>query len=210
MTIGAIIQARMSSRRLPGKVLLPLAGKPLLQHVINALQKIPSLAGIVVATSSEESDNSVADYCGQNSIAYFRGSLTNVAQRFLQALEQQGWDAALRVSADSPMLNWRLVEEAVAMFASGKWDIVTNVFPRSYPHGQSVEIISRAALQQAYPKFSTPEESEHVTPYFYAHAANWRIDSIISPQDRSREQLSIDTPEDFERIQALMTEHAKT
>lgn len=209
MKIGAIIQARMSSRRLPGKVLLPLGNKPLLRHVMDAIKKVPSVVGIVVATSTETSDDVIVSYCQLNSIAFFRGSLENVAQRFLGTLEKQGWDGAVRISADSPLLDWNLVEEAVTLFASGQWDIVTNIWPRSYPHGQSVEVVGKTVFERAYKLFSKPEEFEHVTGYFYSHADKYRIYNILSFHDQSLSSLAVDTPEDLERIRALMTEHAK-
>lgn len=199
----------MSSRRLPGKVLLSLAGKPLLQHVIDALKRVPSLTGIVVATSIEKTDDPIAAYCQEKNIAWYRGSLPNVAQRFLEALEQQSWEGAVRVNADSPLLDWRLVDQAVNKLLREEWDLVTNVFPRSFPKGQSVEVVRTTAYQQAYKKFSVSEEFEHVMPYFYTHAVDWRIATIISSQDLSDTHLTVDTAEDLERIEKMIADHAK-
>lgn len=208
MTVGAIIQARMSSRRLPGKVLLPLGEKPILAHVVSAVQNVRSLHSLVVATSREASDDPIAQYCAEHHLNYFRGSLDNVAERFLQILEAQGWDAVVRVSADSPLIDWHLIEKAVDMFIAGSWDVVTNVFPRSYPHGQSVEVINAQTYRQAYPHFSRPEEFEHVTPYFYTHASDWRIGSIVAPTDQSQLRLAVDTPEDLKRLKKAINKHA--
>jgi spore coat polysaccharide biosynthesis protein SpsF len=213
MTIGAIIQARMSSKRLPGKVLLPLAGKPVLQYVIEAARRVGSVAGVVVATSTEASDDLVAAYCDAQGIKYFRGLLDNVAGRFLGALSEQGWDAAVRLSADSPLLDWRLIDEAVRYFGAGSprgealrgdFDLVTNVFPRSYPHGQSVEVVSAQAFRRAYPKFYSPEEFEHVTQYFYAHASEWRISALVFDRDLSGIQMALDASVDLQRLENLL------
>lgn len=204
MTIGAIIQARMSSRRLPGKVLLPLAGKPVLQYVVEAAGRVPDLAGVVVATSNEASDDPIANFCAENKIHCFRGSLEDVARRFMAALGKYGWDGAVRISADSPLLDWHLIEEAVQHFQTNAWDLVTNVWPRSYPHGQSVEVVRAAALISAYKKFSQADDFEHVTQYFYRHEHEWRIKAIVAKRDLSHVQMALDTPEDLARLEQLV------
>lgn len=206
MEIGVIIQARMSSKRLPGKVLLPLAGKPVLQYAVEAAQRAPGLAGVLVATSREESDDPIAMWCRTRQVACSRGSLENVAERFLQALLMQGWEAAVRISADSPLLDWRLIYTAMRLFQSGMYDVVTNIWPRTYPHGQSVEVVGVVALRHAYPHFSEPDEFEHVTPYFYAHADKWRIKSFTAERDLSKQSVALDFPEDVAHLERLLAD----
>lgn len=197
----------MSSTRLPGKVLMPLLDRPILQWVIEAAWQAESLAGVVVATSLEDSDDAIAAFCMEHGAACFRGSLTDVAGRFMGALEQEGWDAFVRLSADSPLLDWRLIDVAVRRFATGDADVVTNVFPRSYPSGQSVEVVGYAPFRQAYAGFSLPEEFEHVTTFFYTHASDWRIINIKAEEDQfTTSLLAIDTAEDFERIEKIVRE----
>lgn len=204
MEIGVIILARMSSKRLPGKALRPLAGKPVLQYAIEAVQRVPGLAGVLVATSEEGSDDPIAMWCEANQVACFRGSLENVAERFLQALLAQGWEAAVRISADSPLLPWRLIDAAHRLYRRGQYDLVTNVLPRTYPRGQSVEVVSKSALQQAYQRFSQPADFEHVTSYFYRHAQQWRIGRLTLARDQSGVNLAVDTAEDLTRLEGLM------
>lgn len=204
MEIGVIIQARMSSKRLPGKVLLPLAGKPVLQYAVEAAQRAPGLAGVLVATSREESDDPIAMWCRTRQVACSRGSLENVAERFLQALLMQGWEAAVRISADSPLLDWRLIYTAMRLFQSGMYDVVTNVLPRTYPRGQSVEVVRASALQRAYQNFSEPADFEHVTSYFYRHAQQWRIGRLTLAKDQSDVNLAVDTAEDLTKLEGLM------
>lgn len=198
MKIGAIIPARMSSQRLPGKVLLPLAGKPVLKYVVEAARR--AVPRVVVATSLETSDDPIAKFCSENNVPCFRGSLSDVAGRFLRALEHTGWEAAVRVSADSPLLDWRLIKLAVIIFEPGGIDVVTNVYPRTFPKGQSVEVVAYDALRRAYPNMSLAER-EHVTSYFYANSGRWQVKNFVSGHDWSSIRLCVDTPEDMAMIE---------
>lgn len=203
MIIGAIIQARMGSRRLPGKALMPLQGKPALQWVVEAVERAPNLVETVVATSHDASDEPIERFCLERNIECFRGSLQDVAGRFLGVLEQYSWDAAARISGDSPLLDWRLIEEAVKLYRSGDWHLVTNILPRTYPHGQSIEVVGASALRVAYENFSAAENFAHVTQYFYTHIADWRIGSMISEINLSEIRMALDTPADLNRIKKL-------
>ena len=139
--IGAIVQARMSSMRLPGKSLRPLCGKPMLQYVLESLAQVDELAETIVATSSDPSDDPIAEFCDQFGSVCFRGSLDHVAERFLQTANARGLSAFVRVSGDSPLLDPRFVARAVDLFVESNADVVTNVFPRTYPPGMSVELV---------------------------------------------------------------------
>ena len=116
MQIGAVIQARMSSQRLPGKVLMPLAGKPLVQYLLESLEHSAQLGGVVVATSDQPSDAALAHFCREQEVACYRGSLDDVTARLLGAAEWHSFEAIVRVCADSPLLDWRLVDQAVELF----------------------------------------------------------------------------------------------
>ena len=137
----AIIQARMSSQRLPGKVLKEVQGRPLLDYVCKRISKSRLLQNTVVATSDHSSDDPVFEYCLNQGIECYRGPLEDVAGRFAGALLNYGAPAFLRISADSPFIDPELIDEAIRHFQSGKYEIVTNVFPRSFPKGQSLEIV---------------------------------------------------------------------
>src|SRR3989338_6848553 len=141
MTIGAIVQARMSSVRLTGKVLLPLLGKPILEYVLERVEHARSIDRIVVATSDETNDDPIYAFCQNRNVECYRGSLDNVAQRFLGVIDQHNFDAFARICADSPFLDQRIVDKTVKMFRNGNYDMVANTLTRSFPKGQSVEVM---------------------------------------------------------------------
>lgn len=204
MNLRVIIQARMSSARLPGKVLKELRGKPLLQYLFERLERRFDRVDLIVVTSSDDCDRPIADFCRAFGMACYRGSLQDVASRFRDVVRHHHLDAFVRVSGDSPLLDSALVAEAIARFRQGRVDLVTNVFPRSYPKGQSVEVLSGAVFEAAYEEFVAPQDHEHVTPFFYRNSRRYRIQNIASGQDWSDLSLVVDTPEDFGRIARLM------
>jgi spore coat polysaccharide biosynthesis protein SpsF len=205
MRVGAIIQARFSSQRLPGKVLRPLCGKPLLSHLVGRMRRCTVLDLICVATSSEPSDDAVAEFCAQTEIACHRGPLDDVLARFHGATRRFKLDGIVRLSGDSPLLDPALVNQAVKLFRRGDWDLVTNVQIRSFPKGQSVEVVSAGALARAADKARAAADREHVTPFLYAHPELFRIRNLVARVARPTLQLSIDTAEDFARIEAILT-----
>ena len=205
MRVGAIIQARFSSQRLPGKVLRPLCGKPLLAHLVDRLRHSTALDVIGVATSTETSDDAIATFCTDAEIACYRGALDDVLGRIQAAARHFELDGIVRVSGDSPLLDPALVRQAVKLFRRGGWDLVTNVQIRSFPKGQSVEILSADALDRAAKNSRAAAEREHVTPYLYAHPDLFRIRNLVARIARPALQLSVDTAEDFARIEAILS-----
>ncbi len=205
MQIGAIIQARFSSQRLPGKVLRPLCGKPLLAHLVDRLKRSTALDVIGVATSIESSDDAVAAFCASAEISCYRGSLDDVLGRMQAAARNFALDGIVRVSGDSPLLDPALVRQAVKLFRRGGWDLVTNVQVRSFPKGQSVEILSAEALDRVAKNARAATEREHVTPYIYTHPDLFRIRNLVARVARPTLQLSVDTEEDLVRIEAILS-----
>ena len=205
MKIIAIIQARMSSSRLPGKVLVPIDGKTILDYLLTRLKKSKQISEVVVATSSEPSDNAIENHCRGQAVACVRGSLDDVAGRFVQTLRAHPADAFVRVNADSPLLDAAIIDEACARFMAGSFEIISNTANRSYPRGESVEVISSKTYLAAYPRFSTPEHREHVTPYFYENRDQFHLEVMANPYgDESMHSLCIDTPEDLRVFQAIL------
>ena len=197
-----LIQARMSSARLPGKVLAPMHGRPMLAWLVESLSRcgLP----LALATSIEPSDDPLASFCAESSLPCIRGPLDDVAARFALAVEQLGCDAFVRISADSPLLDPRLVDRAVALFRETKPDLVTNVFPRSYPKGQSVEVLSAMAFGRACGLMSTHSHREHITSLFYERSDEFRLENFSSGEDWGKLQTSVDTPEDFALAERLL------
>lgn len=200
----AIIQARMSSQRLPGKVLRPMAGKPMLQWVHDRLFQAANLSRIVIATSVASSDDPVGEYCRDQKIPYYRGPLDHVVTRFLECAQREAAESFVRISGDSPLIDPALVDQAVALQMATSCDLATNVQFRSYPKGQSVEVIRAAALTKACQKTRDARDCEHVTRYFYAHPEQFRIESFSNGESMGDIQLSVDTLEDFQAVEAIL------
>ena len=202
--IGAIVQARMSSRRLPGKSLRPLGGKPMLQYVLESLTQVDELAGTLVATSTDPSDDPIAEFCERFATPCFRGSLENVAERFGEAARSHSFVAFVRVNGDSPLLDPRLVTRAIDLFRESDADLATNVFPRTYPAGMSVEVVKTETFERVVSKLSEPDDREHVTSFFYRNAADFQIVSFVREVPRRDIHLAVDTPEHFEFVARLV------
>ncbi len=201
--VGVIVQARMRSRRLPGKVLRPLNGKPLLQYVLERVSRCARVDSIVVCTSTEPDDDPIEAFCLARRISCFRGDHDNVAKRFLEALARFGFDPFVRVCGDSPLIDPGLIDEGLEIYATGcktsstlgfktgstrRCEIVTNCLcgtdspagRRAFPSGQSVEVFSAETYRRGYARMDTPEHFEHVTRFFYEHAADFRIFNFTS------------------------------
>ena len=206
MRIIAMVQARMSSKRLPGKVLADLCGRPLLGYLLESLKMCSGLDGYMVATSLEKDDDPVAGFCRRRGVACFRGPLDDVAGRFAAAAEECGCDAFVRVNGDSPFLDHRLIEWALGIFRKTQCDLVTNVHPRTFPKGQSVEVVRSESFAGAYARMSAPEHLEHVTKYFYDRAPEFNIRNFSSSQVYGGVQLSVDTMADFSCSAAMLRE----
>lgn len=204
MRIVVTIQARLSSQRLPGKILRAMRGRPMLDYLVESLRHARGVDGIVIATSDGQEDDPTAEFAAARGLECHRGPLEHVAQRLFAAGSAARADAIVRISGDSPLLDPVIVDRAVALFAQGGADIVSNVRPRSFPKGQSVEVISLPALARALAAMSEPDQREHVTPYLYAHPDRFALRAFGAETPRPEVQLSVDTPEDFARCEAIL------
>ncbi len=202
--IAVVVQARFSSARLPGKVLLPLRGRALLGHLLDGLAQCRTIDGIILATSTDQTDDPILVFAHDSGMACYRGPLADVASRVLGAARCADAEALVRISGDSPLLDPTLVDHAVSLFRSGGVDLVSNVVRRTFPKGQSVEVISCHALTRALAEMSTAYEREHVTPFFYAHPEAYTIRSFEAAHPRPDVQLSVDEPADLERCEAIL------
>lgn len=201
---GIIIQARMSSKRLPGKSLYNLAGCPMLGYLLESLKHVKAAHRLVVATSGDRSDDALAEYVISQGIECFRGDLLDVYGRFRDAIRHYGFDCFVRINGDSPLLDYRLVERALALYESSEVDIVTNVWPRSFPKGQSVEAVRSATFIEADTVVDDPEDREHVTRYFYRNDNIYRIANFTSSGRFGGLQLSVDETHDIEVIEKML------
>lgn len=208
MSSGIVIQARFSSARLPGKVLRPLGGRPMLGWLLERMRAVPEAGCVVVATSDRPEDDPVAAYARASGALIHRGPLEDVLGRFAGAAAAYALEPVVRVSGDSPLLDPGLVSRALQLYREGGSDLVTNVLERSYPKGQSVEAIGAGALRAAAAEARAADEREHVTPYFYAHPGRFRIRNFALVPAAADMRLCVDTEEDFACMEALVVRMA--
>lgn len=207
MTIVAIIQARMRSTRLPGKVLANLGGRPVLRWVVDAASAIPGADQVVVATSTAADDNAVAAWCGQAGVRIFRGDENDVLDRFSGAARLGAADIVIRVTADCPLLDPIEAGKVVAAVSGGEIDYACNIDPPTYPDGLDCEAFTRAALDKAASDARRPSEREHVTPYIRDPRNGFRRAGVRCPfGDLSDERWTLDTPEDLAFLRAVVAE----
>ena len=198
MNVSAIIQARMSSRRLPGKVMRQVNGKPMLQYLLDRLKKSKRISKIIMATSTDRSDQEIFDYCQKNQIECFRGPLENVAKRYKEAIEHYGVDGFIRICGDSPLIDADLIDGGIERFLKGEHDIITNLLKHTFPSGQNFEILKSDVFIKSYSDFKEEDDFEHVTLYFYKNAPKFRIYNIVADDNYSDINLCVDTLEDFD------------
>lgn len=201
--VPVIVQARTGSTRCPGKVMRTVAGRRLIDFTLDALERCRVARPLIVATSDSVQDDALAAHCSARNVPVVRGPLDNVAGRFREVLERFPVRAFVRISGDSPLIDRRLVDEAVTRFRDGGADIVTNVFPRTFPKGQSVEVIAADIFLAAEAEMTDPSDREHVTPWFYRDADRYHIVNIASAFDTADTSMVVDTEEDFARFRAI-------
>jgi len=203
MKIVAIIQARMSSRRLPGKILETIEGTPLLAHVVHRAQATNVFATVMVATSTDPSDDLVQRFCASQEIPCFRGSLHDVLDRYLRAAASLNAEVITRITGDCPLLDPAVTRRVVEAFDPLHCDYVSNTVQRTFPKGLDTEVFSMRALTQAHREARLPSEREHVTPYFYKHPELFRLAQITQDIDRSALRWTVDEPRDLAFVRAV-------
>ena len=205
MTLGAIVLARLDSSRLPGKGLIEVSGRPLLAYTIERLRKVPALERIILATSDRNLDDGLAAFAATSGIECFRGSVDDVAGRVLRCAQAFNLGAIARVNGDSPLIDYNAIADAIRRYDETGADVVTNVFPRSFPTGASVEIFRTKAFERAYAAMTKPDHFEHVTKFFYDNPDKFSILNVDSGDPTLASiNLAVDFPEDLERIRSLI------
>lgn len=200
----AVIQARMSSRRLAGKVLHPVAGKPMLKWIYDRLSQADNVSKIVISTSNSVSDAPIVEFGRAQKIPVHRGSLDDVAGRLLDCARREGASLFVRISGDSPLIDPMLVDQAITLASAAPCDLFTNVQSRSFPKGQSVEVIRTQALARAWRIMSDTKDYEHVTRYFYSHPEDFTINNFSCDEPMGEIQLSVDTREDLRAAESML------
>ncbi len=199
--VVAVVQARLGSTRLPGKVLLPLGDRSVLDHVVGRVDRASTVDEVVVATTTDPGDDPLAALAERTGRPVVRGSVDDVLDRFMAAARAHDADIVVRITADCPLIDPAVVDQVVAAFRDGDWDYAANTLePRTFPRGLDTEVASRTALARAWAEDDDPAWREHVTPYLYRHPDRFRGRAVRAPIDRSEQRWVLDTPADYELL----------
>lgn len=200
MTTACIVQARMTSTRLPGKVMLPLGGQPMLARLVERLRRAGRIDTLVIATTTNASDDVLAGLSADLGVACHRGSEHDVLSRYAEAATACGATAVVRVTSDCPLLDPALLDRVIELYDRGGFDYVGNMQPPTWPYGMAVEVMAASVLFEADREATEPAEREHVTPFIYWRPDRYRLGNLASPQDLSHHRWTVDTPQDYELV----------
>lgn len=200
----ALVQARMSSTRLPGKVLAPLHGRPLVLYMADRIARSRRLDGLVIVTSTDPTDDILAETVAAASLPVFRGDLNDVLKRYADAAEAHGADEVIRLTADCPLIDPAIIDAVIDTRRAANADYASNVDPPRYPDGLDVECFTRAALDLAHRSATTSAEREHVTLWMRSDAAALRRASLRALADLSHLRLTVDYADDLEVVRRII------
>jgi spore coat polysaccharide biosynthesis protein SpsF len=202
--ILAVLQARMSSTRLPGKVMKPLLGEPMILRQLERLRRTKTLGALVVATSDDASDDPLTHQLQAEGVATHRGSLHDVLDRFSGAVAAFGpAEHVVRLTADCPLADPKVIDACVRLHVEGGFDYTANDHPPSFPRGLDVEVMTAEALRLAASEATDPAEREHVTMFLYRRPERFRIGHLVGEQDLSRLRWTVDTAADYAFVERV-------
>jgi spore coat polysaccharide biosynthesis protein SpsF len=201
--ILAILQARVSSTRLPGKVLKHILGRPMLLLQIERVRRSQGFDKLIVATSTDPSDDAIESLCRMNSIDCFRGSLQDVLDRFYQAALPFKPEHVVRLTGDCPLADPEVIDRVIDVHLKGSFDYTSNVLEPTYPDGLDVEVVRFSSLAQARHEATLPSHHEHVTLYVHQHPELFRTANVRSEQDLSALRWTVDEPADLEVVKRI-------
>ncbi len=200
---GVILQARMGSTRLPGKVLRLVAGRPLLEWCLLRLSSSQQCRRVIVATSTSPQDDAIAAFCDHRQVPCFRGSEEDVLQRYYDAARCYHVDPVIRVTADCPLIDADILDDMLRAYFTRQVDYLSNTLRRTFPRGYDLEIFSFAALQSAQQQAQQPYEREHVTPFLYQHPQQFKLAGYENAFDASPVRVTVDTAEDLQVVEEI-------
>ena len=195
--IVAILQARMSSSRLPGKVLKPILGKPMIQYEIERIRKSRHIDKLVLATSDDAADDCLVNMCKLHNINVFRGSLQDVLDRYYQCAKQYQAKYIVRLTGDCPVIDWTIIDQVIEKHIEDGNDYTSNTLNPTYPDGLDVEVFNFSAIEDAWNKAQLLSEREHVTPYIYKNPQKFKLGCLKNNIDLSALRWTVDEHEDF-------------
>lgn len=201
-----IVQARMTSTRLPGKILKKVLGKPLLAYQAERLLRVRLADQVVIATTKNDEDEAIVDFCEEQSLSFFRGSEEDVLSRYYGAAISYGADVVVRVTSDCPLIDPAVIDDVIGFYLKNfeKYDYVSNTFKRTFPRGMDTEVFSFRALKTAYLEAETIPDREHVTPFIYKNKERYNVANVSHSSDQSRHRWTVDTLEDFELVRRIL------
>ena len=201
--IISIIQARMSSSRLPGKVLMPLADKPVLWHVVDRIRACKTISEVVVATSTDQTDDAIEAWCHGTGVSCYRGSLNDVLDRYYQAAKLHKADAVVRITADCPAVDPTIVDEVVQGYVAGRYEFYG--LAGEFPDGLDCTVFAFTALERAWQEATLPSEREHVGPYIEKHPEIFKSGALKKFTGLSDHRWTLDEPRDYEFLKAVFS-----
>ncbi|WP_153732397.1 cytidylyltransferase domain-containing protein [Sporosarcina obsidiansis] len=206
MKIVATIQARMTSTRLPGKVLKKVMDKTLLEYQLERVSRSQLINEIIVATTTNETDDPIVNLCKQLGYTTYRGSEEDVLSRYYEAAMNAKADVVVRLTSDCPLIDPAVIDKVIELFIDNcpKVDYVSNTLERTYPRGMDTEVMSMNALIKAYREATLKRDREHVTAYIYSNKNKYSLLNLKSPEVLSQYRWTVDTIEDFELIQRIL------
>lgn len=205
MKTCAIIEARMTSSRLPGKILLPVLGKPLLELLVERLKRAKTLDYIIIATTSNACDDPVERLANSLGVGCFRGSEEDVLSRVLSAAKYHSCDIIVEITGDCPLIDPEIVDTLVTIYQQNSYDYVSNVLKLTFPNGMDTQVFSTATLAKVEELTDDPVDHEHVSLYIYEHPEIFSLFNYESglPEKYWNLRLTVDTQEDFELIKRI-------
>ncbi len=206
--IGVIIQARLGSTRLPGKVLMPIGHKTLLEHIMYRLSFLKAEARVVIATSTKEKDDPLAQFCAEKGYECFRGSEENVLERYYLCAEKYGFTDIVRLTADNPFVDVEEIDHLIRFYREEQADYAKSF--EALPYGVGAEVFSFGALERDYRESSLPHHFEHVNEYILENPQIFKTVDLQVAEEKHKPtvRLTVDTKEDYERA-CYIVEHCK-
>lgn len=205
MKVVAIIQARMGSTRLPGKILKTVLGKPLLSYQLERLNECCTLNEIIIATTTKQADDVIAAFCEKSNVPVYRGSEEDVLARYYEAAKKYEADVIVRITSDCPIIDPEIVDKVVKCYLNDPiYDYVSNTMERCYPRGMDTSLVPFKTLEKVYLQSTDPLDREHVTRYIYQRPEQYKLLSVKEDNDYSDYRWTVDTIEDYEVVRKII------
>lgn len=209
MRVVALVQARMGSTRLPGKVLMDLAGEPMLMRVVNRVRGAKNIDQVVVATTENQVDDPIEKLCREHNWSTYRGSENDVLDRFYKAAKLYQADTIVRITSDCPLIAPKVIDQVVEVFKNRqpRIDYASNIIgKRTFPRGLDTEVISFRALERAWTEDKNPDWREHVTPYIRRHPEKFSRKGVFHKEDLAAMRWTVDTRDDLSFVRKIFEE----